>query len=53
MRRGSKIIRPVVVSIRVGVPVETTGMQANDRDALIAEVRARIEALLAAGPVVD
>ncbi len=53
MRRGSKIIRPVVVSIRVGVAVETTGMEAGDRDALIAEVRARIEALLAAGPVVD
>ncbi|MGH9140714.1 MAG: lysophospholipid acyltransferase family protein, partial [Vicinamibacterales bacterium] len=53
MRRGSKVIRPVVVSIRVGVPVDTTGMEAGDRDALIAEVRARIEALLAAGPVVD
>ena len=53
MRRGSKIIRPVTVSIRVGTPIETTGMQMSDRDALIAQVRERIEALLAEGPVVD
>jgi 1-acyl-sn-glycerol-3-phosphate acyltransferase len=53
MRRGSRIIRPVTVSIRVGAPIETAGLQASDRDALIARVRARIEALLAEGPVVD
>jgi 1-acyl-sn-glycerol-3-phosphate acyltransferase len=53
MRRGSRIIRPVTVSIRVGAPIETVGMQASDRDALIAQVRARIEALLAEGPVLD
>jgi 1-acyl-sn-glycerol-3-phosphate acyltransferase len=53
MRRGSKIIRPVNISIRVGTPVETAGMQMTDRDALIAQVRGRIEALLAEGPVVD
>ena len=53
MQRGSRIIRPVTVSIRVGQPIETAGMQMTDRDALIAMVRARIEALLAEGPVVD
>ena len=53
MRRGSRIIRPVTVSIRVGAPIETVGMQTSDRDALIAQVRARIEALLAEGPVLD
>ena len=53
MQRGSRIIRPVTVSIRVGQPIETAGMQMTDRDALIAMVRARIEALLAKGPVVD
>ena len=53
MRRGSKIIRPVNISIRVGKPIETVGMQMTDRDALIAQVRGRIEALLAEGPVVD
>jgi 1-acyl-sn-glycerol-3-phosphate acyltransferase len=51
MQRGSKIIRPVHVSIRVGDPIETTGMQIADRDTLIARVRERIEALLAEGPV--
>jgi 1-acyl-sn-glycerol-3-phosphate acyltransferase len=53
MRRGSRIIRPVTVSIRVGKPIETAGLQMADRDALIARVRAGIEALLAEGPVVD
>ena len=53
MQRGSRIIRPVTVSIRVGAPIDTAGMQMTDRDALIATVRARIEALLAEGPVVD
>ena len=53
MRRGSRIIRPAIISIRVGEPIETAGLQSADRDALIAQVRARIEALVAAGPVVD
>ena len=53
MRRGSRIIRPVTVSIRIGAPIETAGMVMSDRDTLIAEVRGRIEALLAEGPVVD
>jgi 1-acyl-sn-glycerol-3-phosphate acyltransferase len=53
MQRGSRIIRPVTVSIRVGAPIETVGMQMADRDRLIATVRARIDTLLAEGPVVD
>jgi 1-acyl-sn-glycerol-3-phosphate acyltransferase len=51
MRRGSKIIRPATLSIRVGAPIETTGFDQDDRDGLIAVVKARIEALLAEGPV--
>ncbi len=51
MRRGSKIIRPVTVTIRIGAPIETAGMQIADRDALIAQVRGRIQDLLARGPV--
>lgn len=51
MQRGSKIIRPATVSIRIGEPIETTGMDMGDRDALIETVRRRIEALLAEGPV--
>ena len=46
MQKGTWLIRPVVVDITVGEPVETTGMTAGDRDALISVVRARIEALL-------
>jgi 1-acyl-sn-glycerol-3-phosphate acyltransferase len=51
MRKGSAVIHPVTVSVRVGRPVETRGMTIDDRDRLMAEVRARIEALLAEGPV--
>jgi len=53
MRRGSWIIQPVDVSIRVGAPIETAGMDMADRDLLIARVRSRIEELLAQGPVID
>jgi 1-acyl-sn-glycerol-3-phosphate acyltransferase len=53
MRRGSRIIQPVTLSIRVGAPIETAGLQQTDRDALIARVRERIQALVAEGPVVD
>jgi 1-acyl-sn-glycerol-3-phosphate acyltransferase len=49
MRRGSWIIRPVTVTIRVGEPIETAGYGLGDRDALIARVRERIEGLLAEG----
>lgn len=53
MTRGSWIIRPVVVSIRVGRPIETAGVGLDERDALILTVRQEIEALLAAGPVLN
>lgn len=46
MRRGSWLISPVHVSVRVGTPVETVGLTLDDRDALIAQVRAAIEALI-------
>jgi 1-acyl-sn-glycerol-3-phosphate acyltransferase len=51
MRRGSKIIRPVTVSVRIGEPIETAEFTVNGRDKLIARTRERIEALLAQGPV--
>lgn len=51
MRKGSAFIRPVVVSIRVGEPIETAGVALDQRDALIAATRERIAALLAEGPV--
>jgi len=46
MRKGSAIVRPVRVRVRIGEPVETTGCTLDDRDALIEVVRGRIEALL-------
>jgi 1-acyl-sn-glycerol-3-phosphate acyltransferase len=49
MRKGSAIVRPVKVSVRVGVPVPTTGLGVEDRDALIARVRGEIERLQAQG----
>jgi 1-acyl-sn-glycerol-3-phosphate acyltransferase len=47
MHRGSTILRPVTVSIRVGRPIETEGLTLDDRDALIVRVRESIAALLA------
>ena len=51
MRKGSAIIRPVTVSVRVGQPIETAGVSLDDRDALIVRVRAAIERLVAQGPI--
>ena len=46
MRKGSAIIRPVVVDVKIGEPVLTAGYTLDDRDLLIAIVRERIEAML-------
>jgi hypothetical protein len=43
----------VTVSIRVGKPIETAGLDLKQRDALIQQVRERITALLAEGVVLD
>ncbi len=51
MQRGSMIVRPAIVSIRIGEPIETAGFELDDRDDLIAIARERIAALLAQGPV--
>lgn len=51
MRRGSAIVRPVTLSVRIGAPVFTDTLTLDDRDALIATVRERIAALIAQGPV--
>jgi 1-acyl-sn-glycerol-3-phosphate acyltransferase len=49
MRKGSAIVRPVRVSVRIGEPVPTAGLTMEDRDALIARVRGEIERLRAQG----
>jgi 1-acyl-sn-glycerol-3-phosphate acyltransferase len=46
MRKGSLIIYPVTVVVRIGVPVETVGMTLEDRDALVKEARDRVSGLL-------
>jgi 1-acyl-sn-glycerol-3-phosphate acyltransferase len=51
MRKGSWIVRPVTVSIRIGEPIESAGVTLDRRDELIATTRERIAALLAEGPV--
>jgi len=51
MRRGSWIIRPVTLTIRIGRPVETSGAGHGNRDEIIARVRHEIATLVALGPV--
>jgi 1-acyl-sn-glycerol-3-phosphate acyltransferase len=46
MRKGSAVVRPVRVEVRIGEPIPTTGYTLEHRDALIEIVRERIEALL-------
>jgi len=48
MRKGSPVVRPVTMHVRIGEPVETIGLTVDDRDTLISEVRRRVEALLEA-----
>jgi 1-acyl-sn-glycerol-3-phosphate acyltransferase len=51
MRKGSGIVHPVHVSVRIGEPIPTTGLTLDDRDALIERVRGAIRVLLDQGPV--
>jgi 1-acyl-sn-glycerol-3-phosphate acyltransferase len=46
MRKGSPIVRPVKVQIRIGPPIETAGVSVADRNELIETVRREIERLL-------
>ena len=51
MRKGSPIVRPTTVSVRIGEPVETRGMDISDRETLADLVRSRVEELIALGPI--
>ncbi len=51
MRRGGAIIYPVNVHIKIGRPIETTGLKMEDRNKLIDRVRDEIEQLLRADRV--
>jgi 1-acyl-sn-glycerol-3-phosphate acyltransferase len=43
MTKGSRLIRPVMVDIRIGEPIDTSGMTLDDRDRLITMARRQIE----------
>jgi 1-acyl-sn-glycerol-3-phosphate acyltransferase len=47
MRKGSFVIRPTIVRVRFGAPVETAGMTLDDRDRLVERVRTCVAELLA------
>ena len=47
LRKGSLMIYPVTVRVRIGDAVETAGMTLDDRDELVSAVRTRVAALLA------
>jgi len=49
MRKGSPVVRPVTIQVRIGPAVETEGLTLDDRDRVVAAVRNRIEALLTGG----
>jgi 1-acyl-sn-glycerol-3-phosphate acyltransferase len=49
MRKGSAIVHPVDVSVRIGEPIPTAGMTLDDRDLLIERVRVAIRELLDRG----
>jgi 1-acyl-sn-glycerol-3-phosphate acyltransferase len=51
MQKGSAFVRPVHCTVRIGEPIDTSGMSADDRDVLIELVRGRIEDLIKQGPV--
>jgi 1-acyl-sn-glycerol-3-phosphate acyltransferase len=51
MRKGSPIVRPVRVTVRIGRPVTTSGLNIDDRDELIERVRSEVQNLLQQGPV--
>jgi 1-acyl-sn-glycerol-3-phosphate acyltransferase len=51
MRKGSGIVRPVHVSVRIGEPIPTAGLTLSDRDALVNRAKAAVQALLDEGPV--
>ena len=51
MRKGSPIIRPVTVSIRLGPPVEVAGITLDQRDEIITKTRTAVQELLDQGLV--
>jgi 1-acyl-sn-glycerol-3-phosphate acyltransferase len=46
MHKGSPVIRPVLVRVKLGPPIETDRLSVDDRDGLVARVRAEVQRLL-------
>lgn len=51
MRKGSAVVRPVTVTVRIGEPIPTAGLTFSERDELIERVRREVQNLLSQGPV--
>ena len=49
MRKGSAVVRPVRVTVRIGKPVPTAGLTHAARDELIVQVRREVQRLMAEG----
>jgi 1-acyl-sn-glycerol-3-phosphate acyltransferase len=51
MRKGSALVRPVRVSVRIGSPIPTAGLTLDDRDELVERVHQEVARLLEEGPL--
>jgi 1-acyl-sn-glycerol-3-phosphate acyltransferase len=51
MRKGSPLVYPAKVTVRIGEPIPTAGLTFNDKDDLIDRVRDEVQKLLDAGPL--
>ena len=51
MRKGSALVRPVRVSVRIGTPISTVGLTLDDRDEVMARAHDEVERLLAKEPL--
>ena len=51
MRKGSPLVRPVTVSVRIGAPIESAGEDGEGETTLMERTRAAVAELLEQGPV--
>ncbi len=51
MRKGSFVIRPVIVSVRLGPPIATADISLHQRNELISRTRNSVQRLLDQGPI--
>ena len=46
MEKGSPVINPVTVTVKIGEPIETNGLEVAERNTLIRKTRSALELLL-------